>query len=262
MLASEDLNLLIYPWNFSRQEYWIRLPCPSPGSLPNPGIELMSLMSSVLIGGFFTTISTWEVPLDWGSWERSAEAEGPFLNLCQKWQYHFAAFCLSSQSQSSTQTQGKGPKTPCFDGKQAKGLADMSYNHHSCGRTHNSQLVGLTGSGHPNYISRLNAKMWTHNFNNLICFSIAKSCPVLCNPMDCSMPGFPVHHHLPEFAQTHVHWVMGANHLILCCPLLLPSIFHNIRFFQWVGSSHQIAKVMDLQLQHQSFQWIFRVDFF
>ena len=65
---------------FSRQEYWIRLPCPSPGSLPNPGIKPMSLTSSALIAGFFTTISTWEVPLDWGSWERSAEAEGPFLN--------------------------------------------------------------------------------------------------------------------------------------------------------------------------------------
>ena len=77
----------------------------------------------------------------------------------QSWKPHGLYLYWSSQSQSSTQTPGKGPKTPCFDGKQAKGLADMSYNHYSCGRTHNSQLVGLTGSGHPNYISRLNAKM-------------------------------------------------------------------------------------------------------
>ena len=54
-----------------------------------------------------------------------------------------------------------------------------------------------------------------------------------------------------------------SNHLILCCLLLLlPSIFPSIRvFFQWVGSLHQVAKVLEFQLQHQSFQWIFRVDF-
>ena len=54
--------------------------------------------------------------------------------------------------------------------------------------------------------------------------------------------------------------VMPSNHLILCCPLLLPSVFPSIRvFFQWVSSSNQVAKV--LALQHQSFQWVFRVDF-
>ena len=54
----------------------------------------------------------------------------------------------------------------------------------------------------------------------------------LCNPMDCSMPDFPVLHHLPELAQTHVHWVMLFSHLILCCPrLLLSSIFPSIRIF-------------------------------
>ena len=50
--------------------------------------------------------------------------------------------------------------------------------------------------------------------------------------MDCSMPGFPVLHYLPEYAQIHVHWVMQYSHLILCCPLLLPpSIFPRIRVF-------------------------------
>ena len=50
--------------------------------------------------------------------------------------------------------------------------------------------------------------------------------------MDCSMPGLPVHHQLPEFTQTHAHWVMPSNHLILCHPLLFPpSIFPSIRVF-------------------------------
>ena len=86
----------------------------------------------------------------------------------------------------------------------------------------------------------------------------------LCDPMDCSTPGFPVLHYLPEFAQTHVHWVTDAiqpSH-----PLLLPSppalnLSQHQGIFQRISSSHQEAKVLKLQLQHQSFQWLFRVDF-
>ena len=63
--------------------------------------------------------------------------------------------------------------------------------------------------------------------------SVTQSCPTVCNPMNCSMPGLPVQHQLPESTQTHVHWVDDAsNHLILCHPLLLlPSIFSSIRVF-------------------------------
>ena len=63
--------------------------------------------------------------------------------------------------------------------------------------------------------------------------SVVQSCLTLFNPMDCCMPGFPVHHQLMELAQTHVHQVSDAiNHLILCCPLLLlPSILPSIRVF-------------------------------
>ena len=65
-------------------------------------------------------------------------------------------------------------------------------------------------------------------------FSLAAQlCPILCNPMNCSTPGLPIHHQLPESTQTPVHWsVMPYNHLILCCPLLLqPSVFPSIRVF-------------------------------
>ena len=63
--------------------------------------------------------------------------------------------------------------------------------------------------------------------------SVAQSCPTLCNPMNCSTPGLPVHHQVPEFTQTHVHRVGDASsHLILCRPLLLlPSIPPSIRVF-------------------------------
>ena len=83
-------------------------------------------------------------------------------------------------------------------------------------------------------------------------------------PMDCSTPGFPVLHHLPEFAQTHVHWVGDA--IQPSCPLSPPSppafnLSQHQGLFQWVNPSYQVDKVLELQLQNQSFQWIFRIDF-
>ena len=71
------------------------------------------------------------------------------------------------------------------------------------------------------------------------CCSEAKSFPILCDSMDCSTPGFPVLHHLPELAQTHVRWVMPSNHLILCHPRLLqPSIFPSISVFSNKSALH------------------------
>ena len=94
--------------------------------------------------------------------------------------------------------------------------------------------------------------------------SVSQSCPTLCDPMDCSMPGLPVCHQLPEFTQTHGHWAVYT--IKPSCPLssLSPPAFNLSQhqgLFQWVSSSHQVAKVLECQLQHQSFQWIFRTDF-
>ena len=86
----------------------------------------------------------------------------------------------------------------------------------------------------------------------------------LCNPMDCSPPGFSVYHQLLELAQTHVHGVGDAiqpSHLSPPSPTAFNLSRHQ-SLFQWVSSSHQVAKVLGLQLQHQSFQWIFRTDSF
>ena len=92
---------------------------------------------------------------------------------------------------------------------------------------------------------------------------VAQSCPTLCDPIQWSMPGFPVLHHLPELTKTHVQWVSDA--IQPSCPVspfcLCLQSFHHQGLFWWVESSHQVAKVLELQLQHQSFQWIFRNDF-
>ena len=70
------------------------------------------------------------------------------------------------------------------------------------------------------------------NFILLQFSSVAQLCPTLCDHMDLCTPGFLVHHQLPEFTQTHIHEsVMPSNHLILCHPLLLPSILPSIRVF-------------------------------
>ena len=99
--------------------------------------------------------------------------------------------------------------------------------------------------------------MWSNQFS-----SVTQSW--LCDPMDCSRPGFPVHHQLPELAQTHVHWVSDAIQLFQ--PLSSPSpsalnLSQHQCLFKWVSFSHQEAKVLEFWLQHQSFQWIFRIDF-
>ena len=100
-------------------------------------------------------------------------------------------------------------------------------------------------------------------FSTDCCYSVIKLCPTLWDAMDCSTPGSlssAVSQSLLKFIS--IEWVMLSNYLILCHPfLLLPSIFPSIRvFFQRVGSSHQVAKVLELQLQQQSFQWKFRVE--
>ena len=87
---------------------------------------------------------------------------------------------------------------------------------------------------------------------------VAQSCPTLCDPMENSTPGLPVYHQLLESTQTHFHWVSDAvqpSH-----PLLSPSppafnLFQHQGLFKWVSSLHQVAKVLEFQLQHQSFQW-------
>ena len=91
--------------------------------------------------------------------------------------------------------------------------------------------------------------------------SVSQLCPTLCNPMDWNTSYSPVHHQFPELAQTHVHWVSDAiqpsHHLSTPSPPAFNLSQHEGPF-KWVISSHQVAKV--LELQHQSFHWIFRTD--
>ena len=93
--------------------------------------------------------------------------------------------------------------------------------------------------------------------------SVTQSCPTLCDPMNCSTPGLPVHHQLPDFTQTDVHRVGDAiqpSHPLSSPSPPAPNPSQHQGLFQWVNSLHEVAKVLELQIQHQSFQWTPRTD--
>ena len=101
-------------------------------------------------------------------------------------------------------------------------------------------------------------------------YSFTKLCPTLCNPMGYSMPGFPALHPLLEFAQTHVPWVSDAippSHLLSFPSPPAFNLSQHQGLFQWISSLHQVASVLEFQLQHQSFSEYsglisFRIDWF
>ena len=100
---------------------------------------------------------------------------------------------------------------------------------------------------------------WSYQFS-----SVAQSCLTICDPMDCSKRDFPVHHQFPELAQTHVHQVDNAvqpSQILLSPSPVAFNLSQNWGLLQWVTSSHQVAIVLEFQLQHRSFPWIFRINF-
>ena len=101
------------------------------------------------------------------------------------------------------------------------------------------------------------------HFSSVQFSSVAQSCPTPCDPMNSSTPGLPVHPQLPELTQTHVHQVSDA--IQPSYPLSSPSppapnLSQHQGLFKWVSSSHEVAKVLEFQLQHQSLQWTPRTD--
>ena len=101
-------------------------------------------------------------------------------------------------------------------------------------------------------VSLVGGRRWMTTFR-----SVTQSCPTLCDPMNHSTPGLPVHHQLPESTQTHVHRVSDAiqlSHPLSSPSPSAPNPSQPQSFFQWVNSSHEAAKVLEFQLQHHSFQ--------
>ena len=149
--------------------------------------------------------------------------------------------------------------TPGLPTKELK-CASMGLDFPSCPALTHAVLVTFSLQGNVNtciYVPII--------FILLLQFSsVAQSCPTLCNPMNRSTPGLPVHHQLPEFTQTHIHRVGDAiqpSHPLSSSSPPAPNPSQHQGLFQWVNSLHEVAKVLEFQLQHQSFQWTPRTDF-
>ena len=131
---------------------------------------------------------------------------------------------------------------------QSRIIHDLHYNHH----LFTTLCLSMPG-------------IFLWSISNAFQFSlVAQLCPTLCDPTDCSTPGLPVHHQLPESTQTHVHWVSDAiqpSHPLSSPSLPALNLSQHQGLFKWVSSLYQVAKVLEFQLQHQSFQCIPRTDF-
>ena len=112
------------------------------------------------------------------------------------------------------------------------------------------------------WLTRFFLLSWRNDYTRVQFSSVAQSCPTLCNPINHSTPGLPVHHQLSEFTQTHVHRVGDAiqpSHPLSSPSPPIPNPSQHQGLFQW-ANSHEVAKVLEFQLQHQSFQWTPRTD--
>ena len=109
-------------------------------------------------------------------------------------------------------------------------------------------------------VVRMSTWSKTSDYNLSRCCSVAKLCPTLCDPMDCSRSGLPVLHYLLEFVQTYVHWVSDAIQPSHCLPPPSPlslNLSQHQSLFQFkVSSLHQVAKILEPWFQHQSFKWV------
>ena len=134
-----------------------------------------------------------------------------------------------------------------FMSKHCIGIIKLEYYE-------SSNVIGIFTAGHIRAFNMLDfAEELSVQFS-----SVTQLCLTLCGCMDHSMPAFPVHHQLLELAQTHVHRVSDAiqpSHPLYSPSPLAFNLSQHQGLFQWVSSLHQVAKVLEFQLQHQSFQW-------
>ena len=142
-------------------------------------------------------------------------------------------------------------------------IVDINHSHHTKKEWYLCDMMeGLVNTMVPvilHYISVSNQHIAHLHFSSVQSHSRVQ----LCNPMNRSTPGLPVHHQFTEFTQTHVHQVSDAiqpSHPLSSTSPPVPNPSQHQGLFKWVSSSHWVAKVVEFQLHHQSFQWTPRTD--
>ena len=166
---------------FSRQEYWSGLPCPPPGDLPDPGIKPTILMSPELAGGFLTASATWEARWEEKKWYEGKQQQQKmrwYMGIFLPWQKLHSLTCISPYFVFPISTR-KTETAPSGDTPLATLMSVLQVE--VCNPALSVQFSSVT-----------------------------QSCPTLCDPMNRSTPGLPVHHQLPEFTQALVHRVGDA----------------------------------------------------
>ena len=130
--------------------------------------------------------------------------------------------------------------------------------------THSSILAWrIPRTAEPGGLPSMGSHRVGHDWSDLAAAagSVSKSCPALCNPMACNTSGSSILHYIPEIVEIHFHWVGDAILILSSSSPCAFSLSQHKSLFQLVGSSHQMDKVLELQLQPQSLQWIFTIDF-
>ena len=136
-------------------------------------------------------------------------------------------------------------------GKSSNGTRKCMPPTHWHAKLHNKHKEHINSSQKREWIVLNNNIIWHNRHESVQFSSVTQSCPTLCNPMNRSTPGLPVHHQLPEFTQTHVHHVSDAiqpSHPLSSPSPPAPNPSQHQGLFQWVNSSHEVAKVLEFQL--------------
>ena len=278
--------LFVNPWTvahqaplsmgLSRQEDWSGLPFPSPGDLPDPGIQPRSIalqadsLPTQLPGkSMETSHDLWStIKLRWEAITMLVLHTAPIVSLplitprkglvfslhnitysrsltCPKWQFlHWTLPQILLERGIALGCNKPGYQDTC----DYSVLSEFS-----------TMLRELLGKS----LINLHGRSININARHL-CFSlVAQSHPTLCDLMDCRTPGLPVHHQFPEFTQTHVHRVADAiqpSHPLSSPSPPAPNPSQHQGLLIWVSFSHKVSKVLEFPIQHQSFQWTPRPD--
>ena len=221
-------------------------------------VELMDNMLALFLvfWGTYINFSIVVAPLCWSSCEEIPHAQGKrnpskMVGVARR---HQRANTLKLYSQKTSQSNHT----------RTTALSNSLKLSHACGATQDGRVMEERfdrmwstgeGNGKPLQYSCLENPMNSMNsmlrFSSVQFSSVVQSCPTFCYPMNCSTPGLPVHHHLPELTQTQVHRVGDAiqpSYPLSSPSLPAPNPSQYQSLFQWVNSSHKVAKVLEFQL--------------